>query len=72
MQLAEALAEAFLSLLFTDRKNAHTGVDVACLLLGKEADRCLRVIQDEVLEILVVAHRLAIHTSVVVGKGFPT
>ncbi len=56
VELAEALAQALLQLLLADRGDADIRRKVGGLGLGEEGEGLARVVEDEVLEVLVVAH----------------
>ena len=57
VELAEALAEALFELLLAQRHDPRAGVDGPGLGGGEEGQGLARVVEDEVLEVLVVAHR---------------
>ena len=56
VELAKALAQALFELLLADGQEARPGVDGLGLGGGEEAEGLARVVEDEVLKILVVAH----------------
>jgi hypothetical protein len=57
VQLPKPIAEPFLQLLLTDRDDAHTLVHMRGLGGGEELHRVVRVVDDQVLEVLVVAQK---------------
>jgi hypothetical protein len=55
IQFALAATQPFLQLLLTKRENAHVVARVGRFFAGKEGERLPRVIENQILEILIVA-----------------
>ena len=56
VELAKAFAQALLELFLADGQDARPGVDGLGLDGGEEADGLVRIVDDEVFEVVVVAH----------------
>ncbi len=67
IQLAKAVAEALLELFLADRNDPRRLIQTNCFPGGKEFQRLLWVVQDQILEVLIVAIGHCVSLRVVVS-----